>query len=130
MSYQGKKVVGIWMDQTHAFIISTSDRTPEAADFAMLKRIDRDDHSNDVYKNESAELKKNTAEIKKYHKAITDEIINDEAIYIFGPGKAQEGLKNVLKDNHQFRSKEITLGTTSKMSINQMIERVRSVFEV
>jgi hypothetical protein len=128
MSNQGKSVVGIWMDQKHAIVISTPNRKPNGT-YEMIKKIERGDHSNDVYKNESAELKKDTAETKKYHKAIIAEIDQADAIYIFGPGKAQEELKNVLSDMHQFKSKHIELGTSDKMSVNQMIARVRDHFD-
>ena len=128
MSNQGKNVVGVWMDSKHAFIISTPDRKT-GGKYEMLKKIEREEHSDENYKNERFELGKNTQELKKYFKAIIDEIDQDHAIFIFGPGKAQEELKNVLKDNNQFKSKEIVLGTSDKISINQMIAKVSQHFE-
>jgi stalled ribosome rescue protein Dom34 len=128
MSYQGKKVVGVWMDNKHAFIISSADRKI-GGDFDMIKKIERHEHNDDYYKNERVELAKDTQEIKKYFKAIADEIDQDQAIYIFGPGKAQEEFKNVLKENHHFDSKIIELGTSDKLSTNQMIAKVKAHFE-
>jgi hypothetical protein len=129
MSYQGKKVVGIWMDQRHAFVISTESYKPHDGDFSVLDTIEKNDHSNDVYKNESAELKKDAADQKKYHAALMVAIKDVDAVYIFGPGKAQEEFKNVLKDNHQYKNKDIILGSSDKMSTKQMVERVKSIFD-
>jgi hypothetical protein len=128
MSYQGKKVVGVWMDNKHAFIISTTDRKT-GGEFQMLKKIERKEHTDENYKNERFELAKEKQELKQYYKSISTEIEQDEAIYIFGPGKAQEELKNVLKEIHVFKSKNIILGSSDKMSVKQMIARVTDFFE-
>ena len=95
----------------------------------MVKKIDRQEHTDKNYKNERFELAKNTLEIKKYFKAITDEFTHDNAIFIFGQGKAQEELKNALKQIHILKTKTIELGTSAKISINQIIARVAEYFE-
>jgi hypothetical protein len=128
MSYQNKKIVGIWMDNKQAFIISTADRKT-GGDYQMLKKIERKSHTDENYKNERFELAKDTQELKHYYKALTAEIDHDDAIYIFGPGKSQEEFKNILKDIHLFKSKEIVLGSFDKMSTKQMAARVKEHFE-
>jgi hypothetical protein len=128
MSYQGKKITGVWMDNKHAFIISTANRNT-GSEYAMLKKIDRETHEDEKYKNERFELAKEKMELKKYFKALADEVEKDEVIFIFGPGKIQEEFKNVLKDNHLFKSKTIEIGSSAKLSINQMITRVMEHFE-
>jgi hypothetical protein len=128
MSYQGKKVVSVWMDNKQAFIISTPNRTI-GGEYAVIKKILRGGHKDDDYKNERVELSKDSLELKKYFKAIAEEIDQDDAIYIFGPGKSQEELKNVLEDNHLFKSKDITLGSSDKLSTAKMIARVKDHFD-
>jgi hypothetical protein len=125
---QGKKVVGVWMDHQHAFIIGTDDRT-RGGEYAIIKKINRDGHEGDVYKNEHVELVKEKHEVKKYFKALVAEINNDHEIYIFGPGKAQEEFKNTLEDINSFDSKEIVLGSSDKISTAQMVARVKEHFE-
>ena len=127
MRHQEKNVVGLWLDHKHAFIIRTADRKIGGT-YEMVKKIDREVHTDENYKNEQFELAKNNAEIKKYFKAITDEIVQDHVIFIFGPGKAQEEFKNVLKDILTFKNKEIAVGKSDKLSINQMIARVVAHF--
>jgi chromatin segregation and condensation protein Rec8/ScpA/Scc1 (kleisin family) len=127
MSFQGKKVVGVWMDYQRAVIISSDSRKVGGA-FEVQKQIARGDHDGEEFKNESQDLKKETAELKKYFKAIADEIDQDDCIYIFGPGKSQEEFKNILEDNHVFRSKEIKLGSSDKISHKQMVDKVEAYF--
>ena len=128
MSYQGKKVVGVWMDTRHAFIIGSSDRMT-GGDYGVIKKIEREGHEEDNYKNERFELSKEKLELKKYFKALSDEIDEDDAVFIFGPGKAQEEFKNVLKENLKFKTKEIELGTSDKITTNQMLAKVKEHFE-
>ena len=128
MNYQGKKVVGVCMDYQSAVVISTDSRKI-GADFEKQKEIDRDGHEEGQYKNERVELSKDKSELKKYFKAIADEIEQDDAIFIFGPGKAQEEFKNFLEDMREFNSKEIALGTSDKINLKQMIAKTKDHFE-
>jgi hypothetical protein len=128
MSFQNKKIVGVWMDYKHAFIISTENRTI-GGDYLLKQKIDRSGHENDVYKNERFELAKEKAELKKFFKAISDEILLDDVLFIFGPGKSQEEFKNVLLDIHAFKTKEISIGSSAKITIKQMISMVEIFFE-
>ena len=125
MKYQGKKVIGVWMDFQHAYVIGT-----DGADYTVLKAIKRDGHEEDNYKNEKVELSKDKLELKKYFKAIADEIEQADVIFIFGPGKAQEEFKNALQDVQQFNAKDIVLGTSDKISSKQMVARVKEHFDV
>lgn len=128
MSNHEKKVVGVWMDHQHAFVISTSNRS-KGGEYDVIHKINRSGHEEDNFKNERVELSKETLELKKYFKAIAAEIIHDDAIFIFGPGKAQEEFKNMLKDDHHFDSKDIKLGTSDKITNNQMIAKVKDHFD-
>jgi hypothetical protein len=127
MNYQSKKVVGVWMDHHHAFVISTPDQHAEG-EYDVVKKIARHEHDSSNYKNEKVDLAKGSQEQKKYFKAISDQINHAEAIYIFGPGTAQEEFKNTLGHDHHYNGKEILLGTSDKITDNQMIAQVRDHF--
>jgi ribosomal protein S2 len=128
MSYQGKKLIGIWLTHKNAFIIGTPDRKI-GEEYTVLKKIDREVRDDENYKNERFELAKDKRELKNFFKAISDEIEHIEVIFIFGPGKAQEELKNVLKETPKFKAKIIEMGTSDKISTHQMITRVKEHFE-
>lgn len=121
------KVSGVWMDKKHAFIISSSDKSPNG-DFEILSEIKCDDHDDDNFKNEKVNQSKETHEQKKYFKEIASFIDDVQSIYIFGPGQAQEQFKNFLKDYQNFDEKEIKLGASDKISENQMIAKTKAFF--
>jgi stalled ribosome rescue protein Dom34 len=123
-----KKVSGVWMDSKHANVIATADRANHG-NFEIVATVDCDDHEGADYKNEKVEHAKESQEQKKYFKAIASHIDEDQVIYIFGPGKAQEQFKNYLEDQHNFKSKEVTLGTADKITHNEMVAKVKSFFE-
>lgn len=126
MKYQGKKVVGVWIDHKQAFIIATSDRK-NVGDYSVVKKMDapyRADHSS----NENAHHKKVAQEIKQLYENVSKELLTDDAIFITGPGTAQEELKNFLAQNQHFHNKEIALGTSDHPTDNQRVAEVRNHF--
>ncbi len=122
-----KKVAGVWMDSEKAIIVATKDRTSTGS-FEIIATVNCGDHEGANYKNERVEQSKENQENKKYFKEIASHIDGDNEIYIFGPGKAQEQFKNFLEDYQNFNSKEITLGTSGKISNNELIEAVDKFF--
>lgn len=122
------KVVGVWMDNKHALVVGTENRS-KTGDFELIKKIECDDHEGENYKNEKVSLSREALENKKYYKEIAQEIDDCHSIYIFGPGKAQEQFKNVLEDMGQFKGKNIELGSSDKLSLNQIIDRVKAHFD-
>ena len=123
-----KKVVGIWMDHSHAYVVATSDGSP-TGDFSLIKKIEAEHHKSDNYKNERVELSKEKLELKKFFKEIANEINDESDIFIFGPGTAQEELRNYLTEAHHLNPRKIDLGTADHLTINQIIARVKSHFE-
>jgi stalled ribosome rescue protein Dom34 len=122
------KVCGVWMDSKHAIVIATENRVVHG-EFEIITTVECGDHEGADYKNEKVEHSKDSQEQKKYFKTIASHIHEDQVIYVFGPGKAQEQFKNYLEDQHKFKSKEITLGTSDKITNNEMIAKVKSFFE-
>lgn len=127
MNNSEKKVVGIWIDNTHAYLFATPNRTQNGS-FAQIDKIESDDHKDDMYKNDKVELAKERQEQRKMFKEITNQINHDDVIYIFGPGKAQEQLKNHLEENAQFNNKQIELGTSGSINTKQMIDHLEKHF--
>lgn len=121
------KVSGVWMDQKHAYVIASPDKSA-SGDFDIFAEVKCEDHDDDAYKNEKVNQSKETQELKKYFKEIASFIDDVQSIYIFGPGQAQEQFKNFLKDYQNFDEKEIKLGTSDKISENQMIAKTKAFF--
>jgi stalled ribosome rescue protein Dom34 len=123
-----KKVVGVWMDYKHAVIIA-AEHFAASGNFSVLEKVVCDNHDDDVFKNEKVNQSKETQELKKYFKEIAGHIDEAASIYIFGPGKSQEQFKNFLEDYQNFKNKDIELGTSDKISENQMVAKVKEHFE-
>jgi stalled ribosome rescue protein Dom34 len=112
-------VSAVWMDAKTANIFATADRS-SIGEFDLIATEVCDNHDNAVFKNERVEQSRDDQEQKKYFKAIAAHVQNDDTIFIFGPGKAQEQFKNFLEDYQNFNTKQIELGTSDKISEGEM----------
>jgi stalled ribosome rescue protein Dom34 len=127
MKNSEKKVISIWIDSTHAYLFATKDRTLNG-EVTLLEKIVSKDHSDDRHKNDKTEMEKEKQDLRKMYKEIEKHSINDDVIFIFGPGKAQEQLKNHLEDNHLFKVKDIQIGSSDHLTTKQMIEHIELHF--
>jgi stalled ribosome rescue protein Dom34 len=127
MSNTEKKVIGIWIDNNRAYLFGTPGNSAKG-EFSLIEKIEIDDHKDDIYKNDKAELNKERQEIRKTYREIENHANNMDVLYIFGPGKAQEQLKNHLEENHHFKNKEITLGSAAQLTVKQMTDHLENHF--
>lgn len=127
MSNKGKKLVGVWIDHKHAYIIGTPDRSNHG-EYDVVKKLSAQHHS-DHSSSENAHHNKVAQEIHKLYEDVTHQLTGDDSIFITGPGTAQEELKNFLKQNQHFHNKEIQLGTSDHPTGNQMIAEIRNHFK-
>ena len=127
MKYNGKKVVGVWIDHKHAFVISTPDRK-NLGEFGVVNKIESKHHA-DHSSNENAHHNKVAQEIHRLYENVSKHIVSDDAIFITGPGTAQEEFKNFLKQDQHFRNKEIVIGTSDHPTENQRVAEVRNHFK-
>ena len=126
MKYNTKKVAGVWIDHKHAYIISTSDRKNEGT-YEVIKKIEAEHHT-DKSSSESVHHNKENQELKGFYQQVSTQLEGDDALFIVGPGKAQEELKNFLQQKQNFKNKEIELGTADHLSMNEMIAKIRTHF--
>ena len=126
MSNSEKKVVAVWIDNSEAYLFATPNRSKNGG-FEQIDKIESDSHSGSN-RNDRSELAKDQQEQRKMFKEITNKINDDDLIYIFGPGQAQEKLKNHLEENHHFTSKHIELGTSDSINEKQMIDYLEKHF--
>jgi stalled ribosome rescue protein Dom34 len=128
MSNSEKKVIGIWIDNRNAYLFGTPG-TKASGNFSFIEKIEIDDHKDDMYKNDKTDLNKERQEIRKTYREIESHANNMDVLYIFGPGKAQEQLKNHLEENHHYKNKQISLGSSAQMTVNQMIHHLEEHFK-
>ncbi|MBX7052140.1 MAG: hypothetical protein K1X54_08905 [Flavobacteriales bacterium] len=128
MKYQSKKVAGVWIDHQHAYIIGNADLKSQG-DYGVIKKIVSKHHA-DHSSSEDAHHHRIAQEIKQMYEHVAEQIQAAEAIYITGPGNAQEELRNYLMKDRKFQGKEIALGTSDHPTDNQRVAEIRKHFTV
>ncbi len=126
MSYSNKKVTEVWVDHGEAFLINTSDKS-NTGNYTIAEKI-INKHHHDHGSSEKTHQNKTAQELHKYFDEITNHIQGFDSILLFGPGKAQEELKNFLKDNMHFNEKEVVVKSGNRFTENEMIAFVRNNF--
>ncbi len=126
MSYTNKKVTGVWVDHGEALVISTADKSIHGQ-FTIAEKI-VNKHHKDHGSSEKTHNNKTAQELHKYFEEITNHIQGYDAILLFGPGKAQEELKNFMHENKHFSSKEIVVKSGDRFTENEMIAFVKNNF--
>jgi stalled ribosome rescue protein Dom34 len=117
-----KQVAGIWMDFHLALIITVAD-----GDFAVKEKIKSDEYFG--HKGEHGEQRADIRDARKFYKTIASHIQPFDEVLIFGPGKAQEELRNFLREDQHFKNKKISLDTASSLTDNQILAKVRDFFK-
>jgi stalled ribosome rescue protein Dom34 len=126
MKYQNKKVAGVWIDHEHAYIVRTNDYKPNGT-FEIHEKI-KSEHHSERGGSEHTFHHKESQELKKFFQNTASHLQETDALYLFGPGKAQEQFKNYLMEDKHFHHKEITLGGAQHQTPNQLIAQVRNHF--
>ncbi len=121
MTQDEKKCAGIWMDHREAIFI-----TNENGEFAIQEKIKSEAYHGRKGEHTSNNAKRNVD--RKYHKDLSNHLMNYDDIYLFGPGTSQEELQNFLQQDLHFKNKNITLGTASHITDPQMVAQVRDFF--
>lgn len=127
MNYSNRKVVGVWMDKNHAYLISNPDKSNKG-EFAEMHKVEAHHHG-EHGSSETVHHHKEVLETHKFFKDLSQHIESYECIYITGPGKIQEEFRNYLQEQHAFHNKIIELGTADHLSKEQMAAQVRNHFK-
>lgn len=122
MSQEEKNCVGIWMDHKKAIFIKR-----ENGEFAIGHKVEADSYHG--HKGEHIANNAKRSGDRKYHKAMANELMKYDEIYLFGPGTSQEELQNFLHEDQHFKYKKITLGTAGHITDPQMVAQVREFFQ-
>lgn len=116
---------GVWLDSQTAFIIDNiSDKTNN--DYSIQHKV-KGNASQGGGSEHSMNNAKQSDNIK-YYKSISTLLLKYDEILLFGPGKAQEQFFNYLKDDAQFKSKQMTITNTQQLTEPQIIAKVSDRF--
>jgi hypothetical protein len=134
-----QKKTGIWIDQEKAFLIRLEgDKEP------VIKRIKSDVESrvrikgeekvsarfgNAFIDDQEKKQSRQRNERKRYFDEIIGKVRDDDYIFLFGPGKGKEELKNAIEKEHSMRAKVLAFETTDRLTKNQLLEKTRKYFD-
>ncbi len=116
--------VGVWMDHHQAIFISSPEQNGE---FAIQQKVTAEDHHRDSSEHKSHNAER--ADQRKYFKAIGQHLTGYDEIFVFGPGKSQEEMRNFLHEDQHFKGKSIALAASDHLTDHQMVARVRDFFK-
>ncbi len=120
-----KQHAGVWLDNHNAYIIaSTSEKTN--GDYTIQDKVKINGNHGGGSEHSINNARK--SDNLKYFKSVSSLLLKYDEILIFGPGKSQEQLLNHLKENAQFKIKQITIANTKQLTDPQIIAKVRDFF--
>ena len=118
-----KTQAGVWLDHHQAFIISAPD-----GEFAMGENLETTAPEHDRTSEHTINNAEKALTLKHFH-AVAAQLTRYEHILLFGPGTAQEEMKNLLAGDVHFREKTVDIAASSHMTKNEMVAKVREFFE-
>lgn len=124
---QNKRIAGIWLDQTRAFVV----KNHNGQEVGELQPADQ--VTAVIQQGNSNENTGNNAEITnkhKFFKNIIEQLTNTEDLYITGPGTIQEELKAYLADTAQYKDLKVTLDTSQQMTEQQLLDAVKKHYNL
>ena len=132
-----QKQIGIWLDSRKAFIINTTN-TVDSTEciYSDIEEFNLVGGSRSKSKwgpmdvvSESKHLERRKSQQRKYFQRIFQKIKNADELYIFGPAEAKIAFLGYLKSLKSLSPIVRKAETADTMTINQMVARVKKVFE-
>jgi len=134
-----QKKTGIWIDQEKAFLIRLEgDKEPIIekikSDVESRVRIKGEEKvfarfGNAFINDQEKKQRRQRNERKRYFDEIISRVRDDDYIFLFGPGKGKEELKNAFEKEHGMRAKVLAFETTDRLTRNQLLEKTKKYFD-
>lgn len=120
------KKVGVWMDNASAHIMDVAGdmaATIIESDFTHEEKMETLQKGETMMQNKEQQMQ------AKYYGNIAEKIKAYDDILLFGPTNAKVELHNMLKEDAQFKNKNIEVKQSDKMTDNQEKAFVRDYFK-
>jgi len=133
-----EKKAGIWLDQENAYIIwfkgeketlfeqiksNVESRIRNAGEGKVSARF-----GNAFIDDQEKKQKRQRNQRHHYFNEIIELIHEVDYLFLFGPGKAKEELKNAIEEKKDFKGKIVAFENADKITKNQMQEKVLDYF--
>jgi len=124
---KSKKLLGIWMDHSVAHCSELINNTfiTQSIESTPISLVNKEDL---YYKDDSERLNKEKDKLSVYYSKLSDIILKQDKVVIFGPTDAKSELLNLIKKDHLFDKITIEAKAADKMSENQQHEFIKDYF--
>ena len=126
MKNNQKQYAGVWIDNQNAMIITNGSEN-ENGDYTIQNKVKA--NANRGGGSEHSMNNAKQSDSIKYFKSLSSLLLNYDEILVFGPGQSQEQFQNHLKQDTQFKNKQITIDSAEQLTDPQMIAKVRDFFK-
>ena len=134
-----EKNVGIWLDNEKAYIITlvNNNERVEKIESNVESRV-RYNGEKKAYSRlggmfinpQKKKTKRKKHQLKDYFDNILQKTRDANEIYIFGPADAKTNLRKTFQKEKNLKEKVKKVESSDKLTQNQMVARVKKVFEV
>ena len=124
---KSKKLLGIWMDHSVAHCSELINNTfiSQIIESTPVSQVNKEDL---YYKDDSQRLNKEQDKLSVYYSKLSDIILKQDKVVLFGPTDAKNELLNLIKKDHLFDNITIEAIAADKMSESQQHEFIKEYF--
>jgi hypothetical protein len=133
-----ERKAGIWLDQENAYIVQiigedepviekiksnveSRIRIPgEVKVSARFGNLFADDKEKKQHRQQNQR--------EKFFKKVIDLVHDDDYLYLFGPGKAKEGLNNAIEKSHSIKGEVVAIETTDKLTQKETLTKTKEYY--
>ena len=123
-----KKHTGIWMDHSSAHLMELKGN--EIISKTIESKFTHAEKEKTLVKSENLMHHQEQHLQASYYKKISEALVNQDEILLFGPTTAKNELSNILKADHHFAKAKIKVIQADKMTENQQHDFVRHHFQI
>ncbi len=134
--------IGVWVNHSQAHFIGYKAESAffvETIDSPYQSMIREEGEGNDTTRfspnsgrssnNEKRKHHTKQNKLDEYYKILEDKLESYQEIVLFGPGTAKEELFNRLSENKVFKTKDIAVKSSDRLTENQMLSYVLDFFK-
>jgi hypothetical protein len=133
-----KKQTGIWLDSSKAIVVTLSGTEENVKEIQsdIENRIHHDsegDQGTFMGQHHLSQERKfderKRHQIENYVNRIIESIRNDDELYVFGPSEIKLRLKSMIEEDKQISTRLKSVETSDKMTLNQVIAKVKDFYK-
>jgi hypothetical protein len=133
-----KKQTGIWLDSSKAIVVTLSGTEENVKEIQsdIENRIHHDsegDQGTFMGQHHLSQERKfderKRHQIENYVKRIIESIRNDDELCVFGPSEIKLRLKSMIEEDKQISTRLKSVETSDKMTLNQVIAKVKDFYK-